>query len=201
MKNYRILLSIVLALTLALCLIGCAKSEEESSKPKKRKETKTEEKIDVFPKEEYDLYDIYLPVVEKYKEKCEEIHSDFYIDGECMYCSWALFDIDGNGEQELIIQNGLSEMEKMHYVFEAKNGRAKKIGEYEAWHLALYEGENQMIGVDGINGEGNVYSFKIVGGKIHQETVKTFSDGFPQYPNYITFNSLNDLESLKTLLK
>ena len=201
MKNYKMLLSIVLALALAVCLIGCAESEKDSSKPKKRKETKTEEKVDNSSEKDEDLYEIYSPVVKEYKEQCEEMHSDYYIDNDCMFCSWALFDIDGNGVKELIIQQGSGELDRMQYVFEAKNGKATKIGEYEAWRLGLYEGENEMIGVDGMDDEGSVYSFTIVGGKLRKETVKTFSDGFPQYPNYITFSSLKDLELLKTSLK
>ncbi len=201
MKNYKILLSLVLTLFVALSMFGCSDFETDRYEKNKKRETKIEEKADVSPQSQDSLYDIYLSVVKKYRSECDENHSDFYIDGECPYCSWAVYDIDGNGVKELIVQQGSCETDKMQYVFEAKNGKAEKIGEYEAWHLALYEGKNEMIGVSGMSGEGQVSAFTIVDGEVKIRTVKTFSDGFPQYPNYITFNSLNDLELLKTSLK
>lgn len=56
--------------------------------------------------------------------------------------------------------------------------------------MALYDDNGKLVGVDGTDGMGNVYSIEIKGDTVKQTVTDTFKDGFPSYPNYIEFTAL-----------
>lgn len=56
--------------------------------------------------------------------------------------------------------------------------------------MALYDDNGRLVGVDGTDGIGNVYSIEIKGDTVKQTVTDTFKDGFPSYPNYIEFITL-----------
>lgn len=136
-----------------------------------------------------DEYDLYQTIIDDYAKKCNDAnHSEFT--GKCYICSYAYYDIDNNGIDELIFQDGTCEADRVHHVYTVKNNKAVSIGEYGAWHLALYDDNGKLVGVDGTGGIGNVYSIEIKGDTVKQTVTDTFKDGFPSYPNYIEFTTL-----------
>ena len=72
------------------------------------------------------------------------------------------------------------------------------MGEYNAWHLSLYDdvkGDGKLVGVDGMSMSGNIYSISvnISDNSLTREVVKSFSDvsAWPTYQNPIEFTEIN----------
>lgn len=149
-----------------------------------KKETNTQ-----TSKTAVDEHKLYQTIIDKYAKKCkDENHSEST--GKCYICSYAYYDIDNNGIDKLIFQDGTCEADRVHHVYTVKNNKAVSIGEYGAWHLALYDDNGKLVGVDGTGGIGNVYSIEIKGDTVKQTVTDTFKDGFPSYPNSVEFTDL-----------
>lgn len=138
-------------------------------------------------------YIIYQSVIDEYRDECNKNHGD----NSCR-CSWALCDIDGNSPEELIVQEGESEQSRVQHIYTVKDGKAVELGEYNAWHLSLYDdvkGDGKLVGVDGMSMSGNIYSISvnISDNSLTREVVKSFSDvsARPTYQNPIEFTEIN----------
>ncbi len=144
---------------------------------------------DNWEKEDFKL-NTYQSIIDKYYETCYKEH-----DTECSYCLCALCDIDGNGVEELIIQTGTCEQDRTQYIYTIKDGKSVKLGEYNAWHLALYDdaqGDGKLVGVDGMSMTGNIYNITIMDNALNHEISKSFSDvkEYPSYSNPIEFSEI-----------
>ena len=144
---------------------------------------------DNWEKEDFKL-NTYQSIIDKYYETCYKEH-----DTECSYCLCALCDIDGNGVEELIIQTGTCEQDRTQYIYTNKDGKSVKLGEYNAWHLALYDdaqGDGKLVGVDGMSMTGNIYNITIMDNALNHEISKSFSDvkEYPSYSNPIEFSEI-----------
>lgn len=140
---------------------------------------------------------IYQSVINTYKKKCDENHADNYnsLSNSCFFCSWALCDIDGNGIEELIIQEGTCEQDGTHHIYTIKDNREVELGEYNAWHLSLYDdvkSDGKLVGVDSMSMSGNIYRITVTTDSIKHEVVESFSDTavWPSYQNPIEFTKI-----------
>lgn len=141
--------------------------------------------------EKYKNYALYQSVIDECANVCSNNHGN---DAYC-YCSWAICDIDGDGTEKLIIQDGASEQERTQHIYTIKNGKAVELGNYNAWHLALYDdvkGDGKLVGVDGMSMSGNIYSITITDDTVTREIIKSFenTDEWPTYPNSIEFTEI-----------
>ena len=110
----------------------------------------------------------------------------------CDYCSYAYVDIDNDGEDELIIQDGTCESDRTHHVYKMINGKAKLLGEYNAWHLTLYNDNGTIVGTStgpGMEGKYNIYKLKINGQSADMAKTDTLS-GQPGYTDKIEITPL-----------
>ncbi len=123
----------------------------------------------------------------EYNEACNNNHKQL-----CDYCSYAYVDIDNDGEDELIIQDGTCESDRTHHVYKMINGKAKLLGEYNAWHLTLYNDNGTIVGTStgpGMEGKYNIYKLKINGQSADMAKTDTLS-GQPGYTDKIEFTPL-----------
>lgn len=127
---------------------------------------------------------LYQPIIEKYREECEKNHSGY---NSIVCCTWFLFDVDNNGVEELIIQDGGGEQSKYHHYYTIKNNKVFELGEYNAWHMGLYEEDGDLFGkVVNPNGPTEIYKISIADDKVEKKFVKTTNDtNFPPYSNPI----------------
>lgn len=138
-------------------------------------------------------FELYQPIIDEYYLSCQGNH---HKDGlTSCHCSCAFCDIDGDGTEELIIQDGQSENGRRHHIYAIRNGKAVELGSYNAWHLSLYDnvvGDGKLVGVDGMSMSGNIYTITITESSIIQEVTESFSDvdSWPSFPNYISFDDL-----------
>lgn len=138
-------------------------------------------------------YEIYQSVIDEYYLACQENHNKGGLTN--CYCSCAFCDIDGDGTEELIVQDGQSENSRRHHIYAIRNGLAVELGSYNAWHLSLYDnikGDGKLVGVDGMSMSGNVYTITMTDNSIIHEVTESFSDvdSYPAFPNYISFDEL-----------
>lgn len=141
--------------------------------------------------DKYKNYILYQSVIDEYANAC----SNNYGNDTYCYCSWAICDIDGDGTEELIIQDGVSEQGRTQHIYTIKNGKAVELGNYNAWHLVLYDdvkGDGKLVGVDGMSMSGNIYSITITDDTVTREIIKSFEDAdeWPTYPNSIEFTEI-----------
>ncbi len=135
-------------------------------------------------------YILYQQVVDEYYITCIENHIS-------CNCSWALCDIDGDGLEELIVQDGESENGRTQHIYTIKNREAVELGNYNAWHLTLYDdvkGDGELIGVDGMTMSGNIYSIIVSDERVTREIIKSFEDvsEWPTYSNLIEFTDISE---------
>lgn len=138
-----------------------AKTPERTTKKETVQTTKKAEnkKLDINA-----LNKAYFKVLDEYIGLCPD--KEVRDDGEC-YCEYTLFDIDGNGVKELVVENGISEPYRTHYIYTFENGKAESLGEYSAWHLSLYNDNGKLVGsVFEGNGHFGVTEVKIENGKV-----------------------------------
>lgn len=131
----------------------------------------------------------YQAVLDSYAEHCYVNHELY--NGSCFYCKYALVDINNDGEKELIVQDGTCEQDRTHHVYTMQNGTPKSIGEYNAWHLSLYNSDSKIIGVDGMGGDWTVYEISIVSGAVKQNVLKN-TNIQPSYSSPIKFLPLTE---------
>ena len=158
---------------------------ENTSKPETTTTTATTTtKPASFSKEQ--INEEYKKIVDKYNKACKNTHLE-----DCYFCSAALADIDNNGVEELIVQDGTCESDRTHHVYTFSNGKVVYLGEYEAWHLGLYKDSDSIIGVDGMGGSWSIWEIIIKGNSVVKKHVKDVSaDSAPQYSNAISFNPI-----------
>ena len=151
--------------------------------------------LDRTYEEDWTTMAAYQVVLDQYKESCSNNHVSDY-QGMCPYCVFATCDIDGDGVDELIVQDGAGEQSRTHHIYTMEEGEAKLIGEYNAWHLVLYDGElgdGKLIGVSGMGGSWIQRQIVITGETLTEETVASSESGdnpFVSIPNPIEFSSL-----------
>lgn len=144
--------------------------------------------------ETYQNYLLYQAVLDQYKEVCANNHILNY--GMCSYCEFAICDINGDGVDELIVQDGTCEQNRTHHIYTIEEGTAKLIGEYNAWHLSLYDGERgdgKLIGVSGMGGSWIQSEIVITGDSLTEKTIDSSDSGdnpFTSVPNPIIFSSV-----------
>lgn len=136
------------------------------------------------PEEDWMSNTLYQPIIEKHRSVCEKNHS-YYNDIVC--CTWFLFDVDKNGIDELIIQDGGAEQAKYHHYYTIKDNKVTELGEYNAWHMGLYEEDGSLFGkVVSPNGPTELYQISIVDNKVEKILIKTTDDvDYPFYSNSI----------------
>lgn len=143
--------------------------------------------------ERYKNYIVYQSVIDEYNENCNKNHSASNRDFKSCSCSWAVCDIDGNGAEELIIQEGTCEQDKTHHIYTIKNGKAIELGEYNAWHLGLYEENGKTIAVRIAPGDSiitTIYNFKIFDNSIELKEVKEMKNSDYYNDNPIEFTEI-----------
>ncbi len=114
---------------------------------------------------------LYQPIIEKYRSECEKSHS-YYNDIVC--CTWFLFDVDDNGVDELIIQDGGAEQARYHHYFTISNDEVIDLGKYSSWHMGLYEKDRKLFGkVVSPNSPTEFYQMSIVNDKVENKLIKT----------------------------
>ena len=114
---------------------------------------------------------IYEPIINKYYDTCNKNHNkNFY--GGCNICEYALYDIDSNGIIELIVEEGTCEQDRTQHVYTINGDKAKYLGCYNAWHLAIYKGKEKIVGVDGMGGSWTIYDITINSNEVKKVAVK-----------------------------
>lgn len=137
MKKYLKKLSVLTVFIITvLSMTGCQETEDEFEVAVGKSVLETADSGNVETDTTSD-YDLYQAVLDEYKENCDKDHRDI----SC-YCSYTIYDIDSDGTEELIVQDGMFEADKMHSVYTAKNGKVVELGEYSAWHMGLYIDNN-----------------------------------------------------------
>lgn len=135
-------------------------------------------------------FDIYQPILKDYYNNCKKEHSIYNIHS---FCKYTLYDIDENGVNELIVQSGTSEGDRIYYVYTCENNQSKLLGEYNAWHLGLYGSNKKIIAVDGMGGNWTIYNIIISNDEVVKKEIKTVeSADSPTYSNKLDFYELYD---------
>lgn len=131
---------------------------------------------------------LYQPVLDYYGEKCTKEHKENEI--TYCYCGAYFGDIDGNGTEELLIEEGFSEQGRMQHIYTIQNGKAVELGSYNAWHLALYDdeiGDGKLVAVvTDPSGPWIIYNITIESNSINQTEINKSND-YPSYSNPIEF--------------
>ncbi|MFR5876870.1 MAG: hypothetical protein ACLUFN_10310 [Eubacterium sp.] len=142
------------------------------------------------------LSEIYQPILEEYYTNCQKKHYTSQYTPTCSFCEYTLYDIDNDGVKELIIQDGTCEGDRTHHIYTYTDNKAELLGEYNAWHLALYGSDKKIIGVDGMGGSWTIYNIVISNNKVTKKEIKMQeSTNSPKYSNELKFYDLNDLSA------
>lgn len=92
-------------------------------------------------------------------------------------CYYSFFDMTGDSTKELIITSGRSEQGKYHDVFTYKNGKAKKVGSFWAWHSHLgYKKKKKLLNYQWHWSGATIQSVRIKNGKVKEKEVFYFSE-------------------------
>lgn len=139
----------------------------------------------------------YKQILNQYQTNCQSIHVQN--DDGCLICKYAICDIDNNGINELIIEEGTCEQDKTQHIYTNQDNQVIYLGKYNAWHLGLYYENENVIGIQVAPGDSlitTVYDFNVTNNSVSLEKVKEIIDGnFDSNITLITFYSLNNIDN------
>lgn len=135
-------------------------------------------------------YELYQPIIDKYYAACQENHAD-EMAGLC-FCACAFYDINEDGVDEMIIEDGVSYGGRHDHFYTINNNEVVEIGEYAPFHAYLYCEDKKIYAVEQMQGMGSVTCLTFTENGMEEEIIGTYDnyDDMPSYSNSIVFTDL-----------
>lgn len=153
MKNKQILAAASAALCLTLALSACGTSKAPAPEETASAETAApvETAVPSEAPEETAEPAMSLKTSEQLRISAQRTiaNSDF---GSDDFSDYAVYDIDGDGTEELIVLSGTCEADAMYQILAFREGAYVKLGEYSGSHSLLYGGDGFIVILQGHQG-------------------------------------------------